>query len=300
MRRFSLVIHGGAGEIGDPSRYAPSLSTVIEAGAALLDAGGSAIDAVEHCVARLEDDPLFNAGRGSVLNADGVVECDASIMDGNGLRAGAVAGVRGVKNPVRLARLVMEMSPHVLLIGAGAEAFGRETGAAFETMDYFIVEDRIAGLERARAAQGLALDHAKSGDAKLGTVGAVARDHAGNLAAATSTGGMTNKRWGRVGDSPIIGAGTYADNASCAVSCTGVGEDFLRTSLARVAAFYVERDGCDAERAATQAIAYLMKKVRGLGGLIIVDRDGNCARAHSTPGMISAMATADGITTQAT
>jgi beta-aspartyl-peptidase (threonine type) len=268
---------------------------VIESGAALLDAGGSALDAVERCVLLLEDDPLFNAGRGSVLNADGVVECDASIMDGRGLRAGAVAGVRGVKNPVALARLVMEKSAHVLLIGQGAEAFGREHGAAFEEMDYFIAKDRAAQLAKARAADTLALDHGRIDDAKRGTVGAVARDRAGNLAAATSTGGMTNKRWGRVGDSPIIGAGTYADNASCAVSCTGVGEDFLRTSLARVAAFFVERDGESAEQAAKSAIIYLTRKVQGAGGLIIVDRRGGCARAHSTPGMISAMATAQGI-----
>lgn len=294
MTDFSLVIHGGAGEIRNPSQYEPSLALIIESGAALLDAGGSAVDAVAHCVALLENDPLFNAGRGSVLNSDGVVECDASIMGGRGLKAGAVAGVRGVKNPVLLAGMVMEKSDHVLLIGAGAESFGRAHGAAFEDMDYFVTNERAAQLASSRKKNTLSLDHSRPAD-KFGTVGAVARDKAGALAAATSTGGLTNKRWGRVGDSPIIGAGTFADNASCAVSCTGVGEHFLRTSLARVAAFFVEHDGCDADEAATRAIAYLVEKVQGVGGLIVVDRAGGCARAHSTSGMISATATSAGI-----
>ncbi len=286
MAEFSLMIHGGAGSVPEPGKYDASLRRIIEAGAALLDGGGSALDAVAHCVALLEDDPLYNAGRGSVLNAEGVVECDASIMDGRDLAAGAVAGIRRIANPVRLARLVMERSGHVFLIGAGAEQFAREQGVELADPAYFLTERRIAQLARAAQKQAVALDHSQ--DEKLGTVGAVARDKAGNLAAATSTGGMTNKRWGRVGDSPVIGAGTYADNASCAVSCTGVGEHFLRTALARTAAFFVEERGMSAQEAADAAIRRLIDRVQGEGALIVVDREGHCGHAKSTPALIFA------------
>lgn len=288
MSDFSLMIHGGAGAIRAPERYEDSLRHVIEAGGRLLEAGSSALDAVQHCVMLLEDDPLYNAGRGSVLNADGAVACDASIMDGRTLEAGAVAGVRGIRNPVRLARLVMEQSGHVLLISDGAERFAREQGVAFEDMSYFLTDARVAQLAKAKRRQEVALDHSGAEERKLGTVGAVARDRYGNLAAATSTGGVVNQRPGRVGDSPIVGAGTFADNASCAVSCTGVGEDFLRTSLARTVAFFVECRGMRANEAATAAIEHLVNKVQGYGGLIVIDRDGACARAHSTPGMLTA------------
>ncbi len=286
MAEFSLMIHGGAGSVPEPGKYDASLRRIIEAGAALLDGGGSALDAVAHCVALLEDDPLYNAGRGSVLNAEGVVECDASIMDGRDLAAGAVAGIRRIANPVRLARLVMERSGHVFLIGAGAEQFAREQGVELADPAYFLTERRIAQLARAAQKQAVALDHSQ--DEKLATVGAVARDKAGNLAAATSTGGMTNKRWGRVGDSPVIGAGTYADNASCAVSCTGVGEHFLRTALARTAAFFVEERGMSAQEAADAAIRRLIDRVQGEGALIVVDREGHCGHAKSTPALIFA------------
>jgi beta-aspartyl-peptidase (threonine type) len=282
------MIHGGAGAIRKPDRFEASLRDIIADGAARLEAGASALDAVSHCVARLEDDPLFNAGRGSVLNAQGAVECDASIMDGRTLAAGAVAGVRGVKNPVLLARAVLEQSGHVLLIGEGAETFAREHGLAFENPAYFVTEHRVAQLARLKEKQAVKLDH--SDDDKLGTVGAVARDKGGNLAAATSTGGLVNKQWGRVGDSPIIGAGTFADNAGCAVSCTGIGEDFLRTALARTAALFVEDRGMPAQAAADAAIRYLTRKVKGIGGLILIDREGRCARAFSTPDMLSATA----------
>lgn len=285
---YSLMIHGGAGAVRAPERFEPSLRQVIEQGAVLLENGASALDAVTLCVSRLEDDPLFNAGRGSVLNAEGIVECDASIMDGHTLAAGAVAGVRGVKNPVRLARTVMETSEHVLLIGEGAEEFARAHDIAFEEPAYFLTDYRVAQLARVKEKLAVALDH--SDDWKLGTVGAVARDRDGNLAAATSTGGLVNKQWGRVGDSPIIGAGTFADNASCAVSCTGIGEHFLRTALARTAALFVEDRGLTAQEAADEAIRYLKDKVQGLGGLIVVDRNGACGRAFSTPGMVSAAA----------
>jgi beta-aspartyl-peptidase (threonine type) len=285
---YSLMIHGGAGAIRDPQRYAPSLRAIVESGARLLTAGSSAVDVAVHCVALLEDDPLFNAARGSVLNAEGEVLCDASVMDGRTLKAGAVAAVRGVKNPARLAYEVMEESGHVLLVGEGAERFGRLRNAKFEGEDYFKTQARVAQLAKAKRAHAIALDHSGAADGKLGTVGAVARDRNGDLAAATSTGGVVNQRSGRVGDSPIIGAGTFADNASCAVSCTGVGEDFIRTSLARTAAFFVEFRAMQAEEAAREAIRYLVAKVNGQGGLILVDRQGRHGRAHSTPGMLTA------------
>ncbi len=238
----------------------------------------------------LEDDPLYNAGRGSVLNAQGIVDCDASIMDGRTLDAGAIAGVRGIRNPVLLARAVLEKSEHVFLIGEGAETFAREHKLSFEEADYFLTEHRVAQLARVKEKQSVALDHSQANDWKLGTVGAVARDKDGNLAAATSTGGLVNKQFGRVGDSAVIGAGTFADNASCAISCTGIGEDFLRTSLARTAAFFVEYRGMRAQEAADAAIAYLTQKIQGLGGLILIDRDGGCGWAYSTPDMLSATA----------
>ncbi|MDP3553234.1 isoaspartyl peptidase/L-asparaginase family protein [Methylocystis sp.] len=287
MSDVSLMIHGGAGAIHDPHRYDASLRAIVESGASLLAKGSSALEAVVHCVALLEDDPLFNAGRGSVLNAEGAVLCDASIMDGRQLKAGAVAAVRGVRNPVRLAYQVMEKSGHVLLVGAGAERFAREQHLAIECEDYFRTEERVAQLAKAKKHE-IALDHSDATDAKLGTVGAVSRDRNGDLAAATSTGGVVNQRAGRVGDSPLIGAGTFADNVSCAVSCTGVGEDFIRTALARTAACFVEFHSMQAEEAARAAIRYLVDRVDGRGGLILVDRDGRCGRAHATPGMLTA------------
>ena len=290
MDSFSLMIHGGASAIHAPERYEGSLRHVIEAGAHLLETGALALDAVTHCVVLLEDDPLYNAGRGSVLNVDGIVVCDASIMDGRTLDAGAIAGVRGVKNPVLLARAVMEKSEHVFLIGEGAERFARAHGISFEDAEYFLTEARIAQLAKAKEKQAIFLDHSQTNERKLGTVGAVARDKSGNLAAATSTGGVVNQRCGRVGDSAIIGAGTFADNASCAISCTGVGEHFLRTSLAKTAALFVEYRGMRADEAADAAIRHLVDRVHGLGGLIIVDRNGACARAHSTLGMVTATA----------
>lgn len=281
------MIHGGAGAISAPERFAPSLHRILLAGAAMLEGGACALDVVAECVRLLEDDPLFNAGRGSVLNAEGAAYCDASIMDGRTLSAGAVAAVRRVRNPVLLARLVMERTPHVFLVGEGAEDFGREQGIAFEEDTYFVTPERLAQLARAKERETTTLDHALH-DGKLGTVGAVARDSAGNLAAATSTGGLVNQMCGRVGDSPVIGAGVFADNESCAVSCTGTGEHFLRTSLARTAAYFVEMQGMKAKEAAEAAVAYLVRKVKGAGGLIIIDREGGCGAAHSTPGLLRA------------
>jgi L-asparaginase / beta-aspartyl-peptidase len=299
MNDVSLMIHGGAGAIRDPHRYQASLRAIVESGASLLAEGSSALDAVVHCVALLEDDPLYNAGRGSVLNAEGDALCDASIMDGRTLKAGAVAAVRGVRNPVRLAYEVMGKSGHVLLVGAGAERFARERRFEFEGEDYFRTEERVAQLAKAKRKHETALDHSEI-DAKLGTVGAVARDRNGDLAAATSTGGVVNQRFGRVGDSPLIGAGTFADNASCAVSCTGVGEDFIRTALARTAACFVEFRSMQAEEAARAAIRYLVDRVDGRGGLILIDREGRCGRAHSTPGMLTATFAAGGVRVETT
>ena len=283
------MIHGGAGAIRDPHRYEASLRAIVESGAGLLAKGSSALDAVVHCVALLEDDPLYNAGRGSVLNAEGAALCDASIMDGRTLKAGAVAAVYAASE-IRCAlhMQVMEKSGHVLLVGDGAERFAREQQFAFENEDYFRTEERVAQLAKAKRKHETALDHSDATDTKLGTVGAVARDRNGDLAAATSTGGVVNQRFGRVGDSPLIGAGTFADNLSCAVSCTGVGEDFIRTALARTAACFVEFRSMQAEEAARAAIRYLVDRVDGRGGLILVDREGRCGRAHSTPGMLTA------------
>jgi L-asparaginase / beta-aspartyl-peptidase len=290
MDSFSLVIHGGAGAVHDPERYEGSLREIAAAGARLLEAGASALDAVTHCVTLLEDNPLYNAGRGSVLNVDSEILCDASIMDGRTLAAGAAAGVRGVRNPVLLARAIMEKSDHVFLIGAGAEAFAREQGLPFEDAAYFMTEARSLELMKEKKRRAIGLDPAQEGEGELGTVGAVARDRWGHLAAATSTGGLTNQSRGRVGDSPVIGAGTYADDASCAISCTGIGEHLLRSSLARTASLFVEYRGMSAAEAADAAIRLLVAKVQGEGGLIIVDRNGAYARAYSTPSMRTATA----------
>lgn len=278
-KHFSLMIHGGFGTTPENCDFAPSLRRVAEAGSALLADGGSALDAVTLCVALLEDDPLFNAGRGSVLTAEGRVEMDASIMDGRNLEAGAVAGVRRVRNPVRAARAAMARSGHVFLIGDGADVFAAEAGCELASPDYFVTPAR-------RAQHAQLVDEA----AKIGTVGAVARDVAGDLAAATSTGGVPGKRFGRVGDSPVIGAGVFADNASCAVSCTGVGEHFLRMSIARSVGFLVEEKGMDAAAAATEAIRRLVERISGVGGLIVVDRVGRFGRAKSGDGLMTATA----------
>ncbi len=290
MNDFSLMIHGGAGALLPPSRYEESLRGVVESGARLLEDGGSALDAVSRCVSLLEDDPLYNAGRGSALNTMGQVFCDASIMDGRNMAAGAVAGVRGVKNPVLLARAIMENTPHVFLIGPAAENFARARGLNFESPEYFVTDERAAELAEMQGRQSDLLSRLNPQGGVMGTVGAVARDKFGNLAAATSTGGLANQLEGRVGDSPLIGAGVIADNASCAVSCTGVGEHFIKTSLARMAAFNVEFRDMRAEEAAREALRYLVDKVRGVGGLILIDRHGGCAQAHSTPGMLTAKA----------
>jgi beta-aspartyl-peptidase (threonine type) len=287
------MIHGGSGALehirreGSEADFINSMRRILEGGRQILTAGGSAIDAVEYCAIGLENDPLYNAGHGSVLNEYGEVEMDAAIMDGHGLEAGAVAGITNIKNPIALARRVLEKSEHVMLIGKGAMEFAKLWDVEIMTDDYFVVESRIRQWEEAQKAGGMMLDHEDAEPQhKFGTIGAVARDHEGNLAAATSTGGIVNKRWGRVGDSPIIGAGVFADNTTCAVSATGYGEQFQRTVLSKMISDFVHFKGMDATEAAAAGIRYLVDKVEGLGGVIVIDRHGRCAIGHSTSGMI--------------
>jgi L-asparaginase / beta-aspartyl-peptidase len=285
---FAIAIHGGAGVISRATMtpeaekaYKEDLGRALDAGYALLESGGSSMDAVVAAVKILEDSPLFNAGRGAVFSAEGVNELDASLMDGQTLRAGAVAGLRHVRNPIELARLVMERSPHVFLSGKGAEDFALENGLALVPRSWFYTDRRWQQLEQAR--RGERLSAADIG--YYGTVGAVALDAEGNLAAATSTGGMTNKKWGRIGDSPIIGAGTYADNASCAVSATGSGEFFIRGVIAHEISALMKYRGLPADEAARTAIQGRLAALGGDGGVIVVDRDGNIAMEFNTEGM---------------
>ena len=295
---FQLMIHGGAGLVLQKQDYQESISSVLSAGRTRLAAGDSALSVVEHCVRLLEDDPLFNAGRGSVLNCHGEIEMDAAIMSGSDLSAGAVAGVSGVRNPISLARLVMERSEHVMLIGAGAVEFARLEGAKFEDEEFFVTERRRAQWQRAHEAAITTLDHddpTPGTEKKFGTVGAVACDLAGNVAAATSTGGITNKKFGRVGDSPIIGAGVYADNQTCAVSTTGHGEGFIRTVFARRVAEYMEYRRCSVAEATDAAIRYLSDRIGGVGGVIAVDGHGNWGSSFSAKAMIHGRADEQGV-----
>lgn len=285
------MIHGGAGGRAEKSgeervAYKKSIGTVLAHGEGLLREGKNAVDVVEQCVSLFEDDPLFNAGRGSVFTEDGTVECDAAIMDGATLAAGAVAGVKNVRNPVQLARLVMEKSEHALLIGEGAMKFAEQQGVAREPDDYFVTEKRIKQWKEAQGQKQVVLDHDTFTNQKYGTVGAIALDRKGNLAAATSTGGIVNKKYGRVGDSPIIGAGTFADNETCAVSATGYGEQIMKVVLAKTIADIILHRNLDAQSAADEGIRYLVERVKGLGGVIVIDREGRYGAAYSIPSMI--------------
>ena len=290
-RRFVLAVHGGAGTLSrtslsarDEARYRAALERALLAGYAVLRKEGSSLDAVTAAVVALEDDALFNAGRGAVLNEAGGHELDASIMEGATLRAGAVAAARRIRNPVLAARAVMEHSPHVLLSGAGADAYARKRGLALVAQDYFTTARRRLSLEAARARQRAGTLASASDAERHGTVGAVALDTAGNLAAATSTGGFTNKMVGRIGDTPIIGAGTYAENATCAVSGTGDGECFIRSALAHDVAArmrYLEEPLAAAARGALARVAVL----GGRGGLIAVDGAARIAMPFNTEGM---------------
>jgi beta-aspartyl-peptidase (threonine type) len=288
MKSFSLMIHGGAGATANKPEVLKAIKSVLTKGTAELKAGASALDAVEYCVSLLEDDPQFNAGRGAALNAKGEVDLDAAIMNGDRLQAGAIAGVQGIKNPVELARAVLDNSPHVFLIGKGAMEFARTQDVATKPPEYFITQKRKDQWEAAKTNAKIVLDHSDYDEIKkkYGTVGAVALDQDGNLAAATSTGGIVGKQFGRVSDTSLIGAGTYAENGLCAISCTGVGEQFIRTVLAKHAADIMRFQQTDAQATADAAIKYLVETVKGLGGLILVDAAGNCAKAYSTPGLV--------------
>jgi beta-aspartyl-peptidase (threonine type) len=295
--QWGLVIHGGAGVISrenlTPQREAEvraKLTEALEAGHAILARGGTSLDAVSAAIRILEDSPLFNAGKGAVFNHDGQIELDASIMDGRTRGAGAIAGVHQVKNPIELARRVMEKSPHVMMVGDGAEAFARTQGIELVPREYFRTEERWEQLQRALEKEKAAPAQPPSSmtpvnwDGKFGTVGAVALDQAGNLAAGTSTGGMTNKRYGRVGDSPIIGAGTYAD-PRCAVSATGHGEYFIRYTVARDICARLEYLDLPLLEAANSVVMDTLVKAGGEGGVIAMDARGNVAMPFNSLGM---------------
>ena len=299
---IAIAIHGGSGTIekgefsADRERsIRAALEQAARAGYEVLAGGGSSLDAVTRAVTLLEDSPHFNAGRGAVFNAEGVNELDASIMEGAGLNAGAVAAVRRVRNPVLLARKVMDESAHVMLMGEGAEIFAREHGIAFEDDAYFHTDYRWRQLQRARAASGPDSTFlSETPDRWFSTVGAVALDSKGDLAAATSTGGMTNKRWGRVGDSPIIGAGTYADNRSCAVSATGHGEYFIRAAVAKDICARMQYSGVRLREGADQVVRKELADMGGAGGVIAVDPRGELALVFNTSGMYRASIDAGG------
>ncbi|GAB4092179.1 isoaspartyl peptidase/L-asparaginase family protein [Flaviaesturariibacter terrae] len=314
---YMLVIHGGAGTILKKNMtpeleaaYQRGLQAALRAGYAILSRGGSALDAVEATVRVLEDDSLFNAGRGAVFTNEGRNELDAAIMDGRTLKAGAVASVTTIRNPVTAARAVMDHTEHVLLIGPGAERFAQQQGLEMVDPSYFRTQRAWRALQRARALDSTkALEQAAPAtprqeallrqpgnhDYKYGTVGAVALDKQGNLAAATSTGGMTNKKFGRVGDAPIIGAGTFASNATCAISCTGWGEFFIRLSVARSVSDLMEYKGLSVADAATEMIMKKVPALGGDGGLIALDKDGNFTMTFNTEGMYRGYIKPDGI-----
>ena len=294
--RWSLVVHGGSGII-ERDRLTPEqdaaaragLAAALEAGSAVLARDGSALDAVEAAVRVLEDDPYFNAGRGAVFTHEGANELDAAIMDGEGRHAGAVAGVTATRNPVTLARAVMERSPHVLLAGRGADAFSVEQGVEQAAPDWFAIPERRRQLDEMKANSASGFDV----DMKYGTVGAVAVDAAGHVAAATSTGGVTGKRWGRIGDSPLIGAGTYADDRAGAVSATGAGEAFIRVGVAHEILTRL-RLGAGSADAIVGDLLDEVRRLGGTGGVIVVTADGAPHIAFNTPGMYRGRATSDG------
>jgi beta-aspartyl-peptidase (threonine type) len=286
-----IAIHGGAGVIERENisdelekQYRAGLERALKEGHTVLKSKGSALDAVQAAVMALEDDPLFNAGKGSVFTSEGKCEMDAAIMEGATGRAGAVAGITGVKNPVALARLVMEKTGHVLLTGKGAEEFAKKNNVRFENEEYFFTELRKKQWEQVKNTSETLLDHSGSDEKKFGTVGAVAIDVNGNLAAATSTGGMTNKTCGRIGDTPLIGAGTFADK-TVAVSCTGHGEFFIRQVVAHEVSALMRYKSMSLQQACDEVLFKQLLPAGGEGGLIAIDKDGNYSLAFNTPGM---------------
>ena len=298
MSKAVIAIHGGAGAITRSQlsqeqelRYIQALSDIVEVGQRMLEAGQNALDVVTEAVRLLEECPLFNAGIGAVFTRDETHELDACVMDGNTLKAGAVAGVSHLRNPILAARLVMEHSPHVMMVGEGAENFAIAQGMTRVAADIFSTPERFAQLVAARTADETILDHSGSPldeRNKMGTVGAVALDQYGNLAAATSTGGMTNKLPGRVGDSPLVGAGCYANNASVAVSCTGTGEVFIRALAAYDIAALMDYGGLSLSEACERVVMEKLPALGGSGGLIAVDHEGNVALPFNSEGMYRA------------
>jgi len=307
--KWAIVVHGGAGVIErkdltpeQEAAYRESLTKAIGAGIAVLKTGGTALDAAEATIVLMEDDPLFNAGRGAVFTAEGRNELDAAIMDGRTLAAGAVAGVTRTRHPISLARRVMEKSPHVMMMGAGADAFSREQGLEQVEPGWFYTEHRWQSLEQVLKEKGLPIPPKPAGipadaakdvvrdEGKRGTVGVVVLDASGNIAAGTSTGGLTGKRWGRVGDSPIIGAGTYASNTSCAASGTGTGEYFIRLTVAREICALVEYQRMSVQQAAEEVIQKKLTALGGDGGAIAITPDGEMAWSFNTSGMYRARA----------
>lgn len=311
-KNFALAIHGGAGTILKKNltpelekEYTDKLNEALKAGYDTLSKGGTSIDAVVVSIKILEDSPLFNAGKGSVFTADGKNEMDASIMNGKTLMAGAVAGVRTIKNPITAARCVMEKSPHVMMVGAGAEKFAKQCKCEFADTSYFFEQKRWDQLQKIKKAEQIQLDHSDTTslseptdidlkDKKFGTVGLVVLDQYGNLAAGTSTGGMTNKKYGRVGDAPIIGAGTYANNKTCAVSCTGHGEFFIRSVVAYDVSALMEYKGLSLADAANEVVMKKLVNIGGDGGLIAIDAKGNITMPFNSAGMYRGFMKSDG------
>ena len=299
MNSYAIAIHGGAGTILQSTMtsekealYKQALATAIAAGEAVLKNQGRSVDAVEAAIRALEDNDLFNAGKGAVFTNEGKHEMDASIMSGYDLSAGAVASVKNIKNPISLAKAVMLKSEHVFMAGAGAEKFAQNVHAEFMPDDYFFVQMRYDQLQAAKKTDSIVMDHTEdtfeNGEKKFGTVGAVALDAFGNLAAGTSTGGMTNKKHGRVGDTPVIGAGTYANNNTCAISCTGHGEFFIRSVVAYDISCLMEYKGLSLKEACNVVVQQKLVKIGGEGGLIAIDAKGNIELPFNSEGMYRA------------
>src|SRR5450432_2167171 len=306
MSRFTLVIHGGAGTIvkEDMTRelelaYQQSLKAALDAGYAVLEEGGSAVNAIKATIVMMEDNILFNAGRGAVFTKKGVQEMDAAVMDGKTLAAGAITGVRNVRNPIELATEVMQNSNHVFLSGKGANDFAIKQGVKLEPDEYFFSQFRYDQWKAIRDSDNYSLDHTHQRveelmkDKKFGTVGAVACDQQGNIAAATSTGGMTNKKYGRIGDSPLIGIGTYANNKTCAISCTGHGEPFIRTVAAYDVSCLMEYKNMNLQQACEEVVMKKLVEMHGDGGLIGMDANGNAALVFNCAGMYRGLKSSD-------
>src|SRR6187399_3512480 len=304
MSKFTIAVHGGAGTISKKSMtpekeaaYLKALNNALDAGYRIMEKKGNELDAVKAAVIELENNILFNAGKGSVFTNTGTHEMDASIMYGKDLSAGGVAAVKNIRNPIELAYTVMKKSEHVFLFGNGAEEFARQNGIAFEQDEYFYSEFRYKQLLKTKQSNETALDHSVDpDDKKFGTVGAVACDAKGNLAAATSTGGMTNKQFGRVGDSPIIGIGTYANNKTCAISCTGHGEPFIKAVAAYDVSCLMEYKGFSLEKAMNKVVMKKLVKIDGEGGMIGVDVKGNASLIFNSKGMYRGLKNSDGKT----